>query len=188
MPARPFVISLLCACLAACASPASHQPFERLDEQTGMTVSGLAEPLEFVENGLLSVNKHASFAYLGPVEWDRMGEISYGLWLHIAPGNDRQVAAIDAASAVSLVLDDGDLVLEAMPAPKLGKEAYAALVPWGQTVYFKATPAMLRRIAASGQLQIRCRGADGAIVEFKPDQKPTPVFATFVQARGITGD
>ncbi len=188
MPARLFVLAMLCAWLAACASPSSHQPFERLDEQTGMTVSALAEPLEFVESGLLSVNKHASFAYLGPVEWDRMGELSYGLWMHIAPGNDRQVAAIDAASAVSLELDDGDLVLDAMPAPKLGKDAYAALVPWGQTVYFKATPAMLRRIAASGQLLIRCQGADGAIVEFKPDQSPKPVFATFVQARGITGD
>jgi hypothetical protein len=188
MLTRPFVISLFYACLAACAGTASHQPFERLDEQTGMTVSGLAEPLEFVESGLLSINKHASFAYLGPVEWDRMGEISYGLWLHIAPGNDRQVAAIDAPSAVSLSLADGDLVLEAMPAPKLGKDAYAALVPWGQTVYFKATPAMLRRIAASGQLLIRCRGADGELVEFKPDQSPEPVFANFVQARGITAD
>jgi len=188
MPARRFLNLLLCACLAACASTAAHQPFERLDESTGMTVSGLSAPLEFVESGLLSINKHASFAYLGPVEWDRMGDISYGLWLHIAPGNDRQVAAIDAPSSVSLVLDDGELVLEGMSAPKLGKEAYAALVPWGQAAYFKASPPMLRRIAASGQLLVRCRGADGATVEFKPDQATKPVLMAFLQARGITGD
>jgi hypothetical protein len=188
MLARRSLLSLLAACLAACASSASHQPFERLDEDTGMTVSGLGRPLEFVESGLLSINKHASFAYLGPVEWDRMGQISYGLWLHIAPGNDRPVASIDAPSAVSLTLDDGDLVLERMTPPKLGKEAYAALVPWGQTAYFQASPAMLRRIAASDQLLVRCRGEDGTAVEFKPDQASKPVLATFLQARGITAD
>ena len=182
------LLLLLCACLAACAGTASHEPFERQDDGTGMTVSGLGKPLEFVENGLLSVNKHASFAYLGPVEWDRMGEITYGVWLHIAPGNDRQVADIGAPTAVSLALDDGDLVLETMTAPQLGKAAYSPLVPWGQTVFFKTTPTLLRRIAASTQLLIRCRGEDGTGVEFKPDQSTKPVLGNFLQARGITGD
>jgi hypothetical protein len=188
MPARRFAVLFVSACLAACASTAANRPFERLDEETGMTVSGLAKPLEFVESGLVSINKHVSFAYLGPIEWDRMGDISYGLWLHIAPGNDRQVAAIDAPSAVSLALDGGELVLETMPAPKLGKETYAPLVPWGQTVYFKASPTTLRQIATSGQLLIRCRGVDGATVEFKPDQGANQVFMAFIQARGITAD
>jgi len=188
MTIRHFVILLGSACLAACASTAAHRPVERLDENTGMTVAALDSPLEFVESGRLSINKHASFAYLGPVEWDRMGEISDGLWLHVAPGNDRQVATIDAPAAVTLVLDDGELVLEPMTPPKLGKEAYTALVPWGQTLYFKATPTMLRRIASSGQLLLRCRGADGEIVEFQPDQATKPALSSFLQARGITGD
>jgi hypothetical protein len=188
MPARRFAVLFASTCLAACASTASNQPVERLDEQTGVTVAGLAKPLEFVESGLMSINKHASFAYLGPVEWDRMGNISYSLWLHVAPGNDRQVGPINAPSAVSLGLDGGELVLEAMPAPELGTKTYAALVPWGQTVYFKASPTILRRIAASGQLLIRCRGVDGETVEFKPDQVTNQVFMTFLQARGITGD
>ena len=29
-----------------------------------------------------------SFAYLGPVEWDNMGDVRYGLWVHLVPGND----------------------------------------------------------------------------------------------------
>jgi hypothetical protein len=188
MQARRILITILAACLGACASTTAHQPFERLDEDTGMTVSGLNAPLEFVESGLLSVNKHASFAYLGPVEWDRMGALSYGLWLHIAPGNDRQVADIDSPSAVVLELDDGDLVLQTASPPKLGKEAYTPLVPWGQTAYFQATPSLLRRIAASNQLLVRCRGADGAALEFKPDQNSKQVLTTFLQARGLTGD
>jgi hypothetical protein len=188
MHAPRFLILVLAAGLGACASTTSHAPFERLDDDTGMTVAGLTAPLEFVESGLLSVNKHASFAYLGPVEWDRMGEITYGIWLHIAPGNDRQVADIDGPAAVALVLDDGELVLQPATPPKLGKEAYTPLVPWGRTAYFQATAPMLRRIGASSGLLVRCRGADGAAVDFKPDQNSKPVLTTFLQARGITGD
>jgi hypothetical protein len=188
MYARRSLLLLLAACLGACAGNASHQSFERLDEETGMTVAALGSALEFVESGQSSVNKHASFAYFGPVEWDRMGEITYGVWLNVAPGNDRQVANIAAPSAVSLALDDGELVLEVIAAPKLGKAAYAPLVPWGQAVYFKASPPMLRRIAASTRLLLRCRGVDGTSVEFQPDQDTKPVLSTFLQARGITGD
>ncbi len=183
LPFVPFLLGL-----AACAATGASKPIESLDEVTGVTVGSLQKPIEFVQSGVLSLNKHASFAYIGPVEWDRMGSISYGLWLHVAPGNDRPVAAIGAAGAVELMLDDETIVLATTTAPKLGQEPYAPAVPWGQTAIFGVTVPQLRRLGQSKQLRLRFRGADGAPVDFLPVAAAAADFAAFVQARGLTGD
>src|ERR1700690_1130766 len=105
----PLVQSILVAgLLTGCAGESSIKPAEVLDERTGVTVAALQEPLEFVEaagSAQLGDAKRASFAYLGPLEWDRSGDISYGLWIHLAPGNDRQVSDIHAPGAVTILLD-----------------------------------------------------------------------------------
>jgi hypothetical protein len=183
-----FPFALILAVLAACAATGASQPVERLDEDTGITVAALRRPIEFVEVGVLSLNKHASFAYLGPVEWDRMGAITYGLWLHVAPGNDRPVAEIGASGAVGLVLDDQTIVLQASSAPKLGHEPYAPEVPWGQTGFFGVTVPQLRELARGKDLKLRLRGADGTPVDFMATAPAAADFAAFVQSRGITGD
>ncbi len=174
--------------LAACAATGASQPIERLDEDTGVTVASLQKPIEFVESGVLALNKHASFAYLGPVEWDRMGAISYGLWLHVAPGNDTPVSEIAAPGAVVLQLDGESVPLATMPAPKLGREPYSPLVSWGQTAMFGVTVPQLRRLAQGKQLSLRFRGNDGASVEFLSTTSATADFAAFVQSRGLTAD
>src|SRR6202142_4529310 len=115
--------------IASCAGPTAREPIENLDERTGMTIATLKAPLEFVETDMLNVGKRASFAYLGPVEWDRMGEIRYGLWIHVAPGNDRAVVEITSPAAVSLSLDDDIVTLSILEAPRLGLEPYASAVP-----------------------------------------------------------
>ena len=55
-----------------------------------MTVGSLKEPIEMraeCDKSRQSRSaKRLSFAYLGPVEWDGAASISYGLWVHIAPG------------------------------------------------------------------------------------------------------
>src|ERR1700687_4048576 len=95
--------------LAGCAS---DHPAEVLDERTGTTVGALQDPIEFVEtaqNAASVGGKRTSFAYLGPLEWDRSGDISYGLWLHVAPGDDKPVGDIRSEGSVRLKLDDGSV-------------------------------------------------------------------------------
>src|SRR4030081_2208080 len=103
-------VILLIALMAGCASVSSTKPVEVLDERTAVTFGALKEPIELLpgsQNAVLVMGKRASFAYLGPVEWNRSGVLSYGLWIHISPGNDRPAGDIHAAEAVSLGLDDG---------------------------------------------------------------------------------
>src|SRR5271166_6573204 len=139
--------------IAGCAGPRAREPIENLDERTGITIATLQAPIEFVETGVLNVGKRSSFAYLGPVEWNRMGEIRYGLWMHVAPGNDRAVVDITAPAAVNLSLDAEVVTLSTLEAPpKVGLEAYRGAASWGQTAYFTLTIDLLKRLATADRL------------------------------------
>jgi hypothetical protein len=192
----PSCLSLSCAAvvlgfLVGCAGQSSIKPAEVLDERTGVTVGALQKPIELVEssqNSALANGKRTSFAYLGPIEWDRMGEITYGLWIHVAPGNDAQVGDIRAHGAVTLSLDDGPLVLSPMDPPKAGHGPYQPIASWGQTGYFKLTVEMLKRMAASEKLALDFRAVDDSTVNFLPSHETRTTLTQFVHARGVTDD
>jgi hypothetical protein len=181
-------VAAVCTLVAACAGEAVRPTVEGLDETTGLTVASLHEPIDFIAVGTPSSLKHSSHCYLGPVEWDRMGAISYGLWLHVAPGNDRPVGDIRADKAVSLAYDGGTLVLKTRVAPKLGREPYAPLVPWGQTAYFDLDTDTLAHLAASRSLQIILRGADSSTVVFDAVDGTSATLKAFARSRGVTVD
>jgi hypothetical protein len=182
---------LLLGWMAGCANQSSPKPVEALDERTGETVGALKEPIELLPSGQISAfvsAKHLSFAYIGPVEWNRSGDLSYGLWVNIAPGSDGQPGDIRASQALALILDDGPLPLTLVEAPRLGHEPYKQVVSWGQTAYFDLSPETLRRMAASSKLQLAVRAADGSIMHFAPTQDTRPTLTQYLKARGITGD
>jgi hypothetical protein len=176
--------------LMGCAGGPAIKPAEVLDERTGMTVGALQKPIEFVENASASPagGKRASFAYLGPVEWDRSGEITYGLWLHVAPGNDRQIGDIRAAGSVQLLLAGGSVVLSLIEDSVAGLGPYQPVAAWGQTAYFALDAGMLKRMAASDRLQLSFRAADGSSLEFLPSQDTRTTLTQFLHARGVTAD
>ncbi len=177
--------------LAGCGGQSAIKPAEVLDERTGITVGALQEPIEFVinaQNAALSNAKRATFAYLGPIEWDRMGDISYALWVHVAPGNDRQVGDIRAAGAVTVNLDDGPLVLSPIETPGVGQGPYKPAVSWGQTSYFALTVDMLKHMAGSQKLILNFRAADGTTLDFVPSQDTRATLTQFTRARGLTDD
>jgi hypothetical protein len=186
-----FPVVLLLGLAAGCASPSSTKPVEVLDERTGETLGALKESIELVpsvQHVALTAGKRTSFAYLGPIEWNRMGTITYGLWVHIAPGNDRAPADIRAPSAIELVLDDGPMSLSPIEAPKLGHDPYRRVVSWGQTAYFDLTPEALKRMAASRKLELTVGVADGSTLSFYPSRDTRAALTEYIRARGITDD
>lgn len=187
----PLQSFLVVGLLSACAGGSSIKPAEVLDERTGATVGALQKPMEFVQaarNASLSGAHHASFAYLGPLEWDRSGDISYGLWIHVAPGDDRQVGDIGAPGAVTLLLDDGPLVLSKMSPPSAGSGPYRPVASWGQTAYYATDAAALKRMSRSDKLTLEFRGTDGSTIEFGATDDTRATLARFTHARGITDD
>jgi hypothetical protein len=191
MRIRPISAVLLLGIVAGCASQSSVKPVELLDERTGVTVGALKEPIELVPSAQIAAlvwRKRTSFAYLGPVEWNRSGTLSYGLWVHIAPGSGGQLGDIHAPDALSLVLDDGPMALSPLEAPKLGREPYREVAAWGQTAYFDLTAETLGHMAASRKLELDVRAADGSIIGFFPTLDAHAVLSEYVQARGIAAD
>jgi hypothetical protein len=186
-----FQCLLAAACVCGCAGVSSFKSSEVLDERTGVTVGALREPLEFVEaagNAALADAKRASFAYLGPLEWDRSGDLSYGLWIHVAPGNDRQVADIRAPGAVKITLDDGVITLAVLESPPPGSGPYRPVASWGQTAYYGSDALALKRMAHSGKLALEFRAADGSAVAFTATRETGPTLLKFAHAQGLTDD
>ncbi|HEY4446720.1 MAG TPA: hypothetical protein VGN30_20745 [Steroidobacteraceae bacterium] len=184
-------IALLIGWLAGCTGLSSTKPVEVLDERTAVTFGALKEPIEFVQsaqNAVLILGKRSSFAYLGPVEWNRSGALSYGLWIHIAPGNDRQAGDIHGSTAVTLVLDEGPLTLTPIEAPALGRPPYRPVASWGQTAYFGLTVEALRHMAASKKLELDVRAVDDSEIIFTPTVDTRVVLSQYIKDRGITGD
>ena len=164
---------------------------EYLDDRTGITVGALKEPVELVqsvESSARLFNKHTSFAYVGPVEWDRMGTISYALWVHIAPGGDKTLGDIRGPGAVTLALDQGPLVLVPMDAPQLGNGPYQPVVSWGQTIYFELSLETLKAVAASQKFELDVRTTDDSMMGFSTGDNTSKIFTGFLHDRGITGD
>jgi hypothetical protein len=186
--------SLSIVLLSACASSSSNKPVEYLDDRTAITIGSLKEPIELVpslhQSGLhpLSMGKKASFAYLGPVEWDRSGTNVYGLWVHLAPGNDQAIVDIRSPAAVTLILDSGARVLTSIDAPQLGRGAYQPVASWGQTAYFELTAEMLKQMAASQKLELNVRATDDSVVNFAATGDTRATLAGYLHSRGITGD
>ncbi|MEP6883425.1 MAG: hypothetical protein ABJC66_01620 [Gammaproteobacteria bacterium] len=181
---------MLFGLLAGCAQ-SSVKPVESLDERTGVTVTSLKEPIVLVPGAKLAAQaegKHISFAYMGPVEWNRSGEFSYGWWVHIAPGSGAQPGDIHAADALTVILDDGAIALTAIGSVKLGREPYQPVASWGQTAYFNLTIDTLRRMATSRTLKLDVRAADGSVIGFSAVADMRAVLTEYVQSRGLTGD
>jgi hypothetical protein len=194
LPAIAVVLAIVL--LSACSTPSSIKPVEYMDDRTAMTVGALKEPIELVPSlrqggGLpviASLGKRLSFAYLGPVEWDRSGSIVYGLWVHIAPGTDRPIADIRSNAALTIVLDNGTRVLTPIDAPQVGRGAYQPVAPWGQTAYFELTVEMLKQMAASQKLELNVRAADDSIVNFVASGDTRGTLTKYLHSRGITDD
>ncbi|MDP8984319.1 MAG: hypothetical protein M3N97_04640 [Pseudomonadota bacterium] len=190
---RSFLIqaTLSMGLLSGCGGESSIKPAEMLDQRSGMTVGALQQPIELVEtaqNAALLNGKRNSFAYLGPVEWDTSGDLTYGLWIHVAPGNDRQLSDIRSPGTVTLVLDGDPLVLPPMDVPRAGGGPYQPIASWGQTAYFRIDSALLKRMAGSEKLALDFQAVDQSVVEFLPSRETRATLTQFIRARGITAD
>jgi hypothetical protein len=186
-----LLLGLMAGCATQSTGPSAGKSIEVLDERTGMTLASLKEPIELlpsVQSAAVTFGKRTSFAYLGPVEWNRMGTISYGLWIHIAPGSDRRAGDIHMPGSVTLILDDGPLSLSPIAAPGFGRDAYQQVVSWGQTAYFDLTVEMLRRIAASRKLELDVRAVDDSIIDFSSGKDVRATLTAYMTGRGITAD
>jgi hypothetical protein len=181
-----LILYLSLAHLSGCASEGSIKPAESLDEQSGMTVGSLEKPLELVQSGqsAFSPESHMSSAYIGPVEWDNMGAITYGLWVHLVPAADWQFDDIKAPGTVVLALDDGVVPLKLAEPPAATRGPYRPVASWGQSAYFRLDLDTLKRMASSRNIQLDFKAAGGTPVRFAAAPGAHETLTRFLHARG----
>jgi hypothetical protein len=177
--------------LAGCAAQARLGSVDVFDESTGMTAGALPAPIAFMETGMFEdlanpAPKQASMAYLGPVEWDRSGEIKYMLWVQVAPGvGGHRLDDLRTPGSVNLRLDDGSMHLSAADLAKVTSHPYQSREPVGQAAYFAVDAAMLKRMADSQKIVLTLRAADLSEVDFVPTHESRDALQLFIRDRGI---
>ncbi len=185
MSRTSLIACVVAGLLSGCQGGPSVRPVELLDERTGQSVVALQMPLELQQGEILIVGRRPSIAYIGPVEWNRMGTIRTGLWVHVVQGNDRPLADIHATGALTLLIDDAAVELAPIEAPALGREPYQPAAPWGQSLYVGLDDTQLRRLAGAAHIGLRCRAADGSKVEFRSPRDTRATLQDYLQLRGI---
>lgn len=183
-----FARSLLMVLLSArCFGASPVASVEFLDQGTGVTVGILPKPIMCFEAGwfdLLSPDKQPGVIYFGPVEWDRSGHSTYGLWIQTGPGvGGRRIDDLRAPGAVQIKLDDGVLVLSAINSPVLATSAYAPVAPVGQIAYFGIDVATLKRIAATKKFVLNLRATDLTIIDYVPVRETRGALEQFLRER-----
>jgi hypothetical protein len=169
------VLAALPAWLAACATVPDTQVREQLDEHTGVTMTRMAQALEFYsprpERGLQAT----SFAYLGPLEVNRMGNRSTYLWLSVLPGTDvqgREAGALGAPQQLRLIIDNEpfEVAIAATAGQEinLGARAYRRPASWAHEAYLSAPPELLARLAAASSLLLEIDVGDGQLRRYDP--------------------
>ena len=147
--------------LSACAS--NTQLTSRLD-RNGLTVVTLDEPIVLARPVRQLAAAARDYAYLGPVEINRMGNRDYYLWVGLASTIDRQLIGVSPAQVQELaVLVDGRPMLLPLVnwATDLEQSPYDTAVPLYATFAAHASLDQIRRIATAKSVEVHLVSASG---------------------------
>jgi hypothetical protein len=186
-------VAVLAATIAACAPVGSSNLREQLDERTGVTVTSMAAPLEFFsplpERGLQA----ASFASLGPVEINRMGQRQTFLWLSVLPGESErerstggtrpelklQIFAAGTALEPAFVTEDAREI-------GLGQRVYDRPADWIGEAFYAISAAQLAQLAAADALLLELSAPDEESRRYELWKSDLTGLRDFVQRIGAT--
>jgi hypothetical protein len=178
--------------LVSCASRFSGKSADVLDPKTGATLGVMQEPLTFIETGVFDwrvPDKRPSVVYLGPVQWNRGGRFTYGLWVQLAPGESGHLLdKINTRGTVNLKLDDGLVSLAAVDLPKIAGTPYPPQLLVDQTAYFAIDVPTLKRMAATQKIVLNIRAPNLTMVEFAPKHETRSALKQYMYEAGISGD
>jgi hypothetical protein len=149
---RAFTPLLALLAMAGCASLPEDGPLmERLDADTGITVSRLGKPVELYRDTFMQ-EAAGRFAFIAPFETNLMGTREPFLWVALpitpAPGLDPSIEINGAVVALTIAGRDAQ-------AAGLTKSPYKIPTPWSAMYYYKVDDAILARLGEATQITIR---------------------------------
>ncbi len=161
-----FNLSILTATLAAIVLPAcaaKTQLISRLDV-SGLTVVTLDEPMLLARPVPRLAAAARDYAYLGPVEINRMGNREHFLWLGLASTIDRELAGVPQADVQTLavLLDDRPMLLPLVQwVAELDQSPYETVAPLDATFAARASLDQIRRMSAAKSVEVHLVSTSG---------------------------
>ncbi len=157
MPHRPQLAAALSLLVAACSTTSATHVREQLDERTGVTVTSLPAPLEFYSAQPAAGLQAASFAYLAPLEINRMGQRNIYVWLSVLRGAEEDGDAADAMMHGPFdlrIVAGSDTVVPAFVSAEarelgLGQPVYQRPAQWVGEAFYAVTLQDIARMAAA---------------------------------------
>ena len=142
--------------LAGCATAPTEAGNERLDPNTGTTVTLMARPVELIVEKARGA-KTDPFAYVAPFETNRMGSHELYLWVS-APQAAGALSVPQVYCGNNLVpLDKFDGTLQEIG---LSSPPYKVPAPWSAQWYFKVSGEVLDCLASASRIRITTQAAD----------------------------
>jgi len=182
-------IAVISIVAAGCATAPTDTPLlQRLDENSGATVTTLPEPMSFYrEEPMLAANSR-DYVYLGPVEVNRGGRRQYMLWAAYRSTIDRIGGRGSRAPESAYLMLDGVPMelLRARRTAELGVWLYDSPVSGGETVMYRVTRGQLLAIAGAQEIVIVAEDQDNVAVEFEAWRESDSDFRRF--SRYLVGD
>jgi hypothetical protein len=138
------------AVLTACAAQPPEEEQQRLDANTGTTVTLMTKPVELVVDHTRGP-KTDPFAYLAPFETNRMGTHELYLWVS-APQVAGPLNVPKVYCGEQLIqLEPANMSLNAMG---LSVPPYKLPAPWSAQWYFKLSGEVLDCLASAPRLRV----------------------------------
>jgi hypothetical protein len=156
-----FLAATVLACgalhLTGCASALPETESERLDTNTGTTVTVMPKPIELVVERARG-EKNDPFAYLAPFETNRMGSHELFLWVS-AP----QVEG--ALGTPQVFCGESEIALEKFEGtPRemgLSSAPYKLPAPWSVQWYFRLSGEVLDCLSSATRVRVITQAAEG---------------------------
>jgi hypothetical protein len=162
--------------LSGCATPSVEAESERLDTNTGTTLTVLPKPIELIVDKARGT-KTDPFAYMAPFETNRMGSHEVFLWVS-AP----QVAGplglpqvFCGETAMSLEKYDGTVKDMGLSTPP-----YKAPAPWSAQWYFRLSGELLDCLAAATRIRVVTQTGEAEADAYVAEGPAVSGLSTFV--------
>ncbi len=165
------VLLVLLSSSALCVA-AKPPVVEKLDELTGVTITHSRTPLVLSPYTISKPSRDQDYVELGAIEVNRMGKLSYFLWLGVS---DIAVLEVEERQppeyeSIALVLDDESLHLDfagwTQAAIGAGEPVYKKFYRSSVDVYYPVTLEQIRKLASAESVKVRTQGAQPK--EYKP--------------------
>jgi hypothetical protein len=177
--------------ITGCAGTREDDPARQyLDEVTGITVTAVEEPAVFYHDAPRLAVHARDYLYVGPVEMNRMGKLSYYLWMaewstiDRLPGKDAGekvfTGAVVFLDGVPMELQDG---MQASQRYGVPETPYSVPVETGRTVYMRVSRAQLTKIAGADTVTVGLSDATGKTRSYKLWSGTTSTFGAINQDR-----